>query len=90
MKDIPKSVRACLWSHDIAALDVQRDKSIIISNVLNYGTEEAARWVFRTYKEEEVANVLAHHAPGSMNKRSLALWSAALGRVFEPHTRVFG
>ena len=90
MKDIPKSVRACLWSHDIAALDAQRDKSIIISNVLNYGTEEAARWVFRTYKEEEVANVLAHHAPGSMNKRSLALWSAALGRVFEPRTRVFG
>lgn len=90
MKDVPIAVQACLWSYDIDALDAQKDKRIIINNVLNYGTEEATRWVFRIYGKSTIADALAHHPPGSMSRRSLALWSVALGWTFEPRARVLG
>ena len=38
---IPDFVAPFLWSYDIDALDIERDKKRIITNVLNLGTERA-------------------------------------------------
>ncbi len=73
------AVRACLWSYDISALDIERDKTLIITNVLNYGTKEATDWLFATYSASQVAAVIQEPLPGRWDKKSLALWALVFG-----------
>ena len=51
---IPKFVQPFLWSYDVDALDISRDKRRIITNVLNLGTSEATDWLFDTYTNEDI------------------------------------
>lgn len=71
----PPAVRACLWSYDISALDLERDQTLIITNVLNYGTKEATEWLFSQYPASLIAAVIQTPLPGRWDKKSLALWS---------------
>ena len=69
------AVRACLWSYDIQALDFERDKTLIITNVLNYGTKEATNWLFAHYSASDITAVIQTPLPGRWDKKSLALWA---------------
>jgi len=71
----PPAVRACLWSYDISALDLERDKALIITNVLNHGTKEATNWLFSKYSTSQITAVIRTPLPGRWDKKSLALWS---------------
>ena len=71
----PPAVRACLWSYDIKKLDLERDKTLIITNVLNYGTKEATEWLFMQYPASLIASVVQTPLPGRWDKKSLALWA---------------
>lgn len=75
----PPAVRACLWSCNISALDLERDKTLIITNVLNYGTKEATEWLFSQYSAPLIASVIQTPLPGRWDKKSLALWSLMFG-----------
>ncbi|MBI2025245.1 hypothetical protein HYT04_00450 [Candidatus Kaiserbacteria bacterium] len=75
----PPSVRACLWSYDISALDLERDKMLVITNVLNHGTKEATDWLFSRYSAPDIASVIQTPLPGRWDKKSLALWSLLFG-----------
>src|SRR3989344_8026380 len=67
---IPKFVKPFLWSYDIEALDISRDKKRIITNVLNLGTSEATRWLFNTYTKEDIKECLLNPLPGAWNNKS--------------------
>ena len=71
----PPAVRACLWSYDISALDLERDGVLIITNVLNYGTKEATDWLFKIYPASRITQVIQTPLPGRWDKKSLTLWS---------------
>jgi hypothetical protein len=73
--NVPQSVRATLWSYDVAALDKVRDKVLIITAILNHGTEEAVEWVRNIYTPDDIAGVVALPRPGMWDQRSLNLWS---------------
>jgi hypothetical protein len=75
----PASVRVCLWSYDISSLDIERDKTLIITNVLNYGTKEATEWLFSQYSITNIKYLVENPLPGRWDKKSLALWSLVLG-----------
>lgn len=75
----PPAVRACLWSYDIHALDLERDETLIITNVLNYGTKEATEWLFSRYPAARIAPVVQAPLAGRWDKKSLALWSLIFG-----------
>ncbi|MFH1233641.1 MAG: hypothetical protein V1649_03255 [Patescibacteria group bacterium] len=72
---IPQFVRPFLWSYDIDALDISRDKRRIITNVLNFGTDKATNWLFNTYTKEDIKNCLINPLPGEWNNKSMTLWS---------------
>ena len=78
MNVIPDSVRACLWSYDTEAIDQGRDKQRIIFNVLNYGSDEAARWLFATYSQKDLADVVTRSAKSAWSRKSLAFWMTVL------------
>ena len=75
----PPAVRACLWAYDISALDIERDKILIITNVLNYGTRGATDWLFSQYPSSVIASVIQKPLSGRWDKKSLALWSLMFG-----------
>ena len=74
-KELPSSVRACLWSYNLTALDLERDKISIITNVLNYGTKEATDWLCAVYPISDIVAIIQKPLPGRWDKKSLALWS---------------
>lgn len=75
----PHAVRACLWSYDISALNLERDSALIITNVLNYGTKEATDWLFSQYSASRIAVVVQKPLPGRWDKKSLNFWSLIFG-----------
>jgi len=72
---IPESVSRCLWSYDISKLDLKRDSVRIITNVLNYGSQDATDWVRSLYTKEEIKTIIATPRPGEWNKKSLNYWA---------------
>ncbi|NCO88728.1 hypothetical protein AUK04_00370 [Candidatus Roizmanbacteria bacterium CG2_30_33_16] len=74
----PPSVNSVLWSYNLNEINVQKDKKIIISQVLNFGSEEAIKWLFKQYgfaTVEQVANTIPLF---QWNKKSLSLWKTIL------------
>lgn len=72
---IPKFIQPFLWSYDLDALDISRDKKRIITNVLNLGTSEATNWLFDTYTKEDIKSCLINPLPGEWNNKSMTFWS---------------
>ncbi len=64
-----------MWSYDINALDLNRDRKRIITNVLNLGTKEATDWIFKTYSKKDIKDCLANPLPGEWNRKSMVFWS---------------
>lgn len=77
--DFPKEVAVCLWSYDINQVDLARDKKQIITNVLNFGSENAVRWLRSTYSESDIIDAISKPLPGSWNKKSLNYWNIVFG-----------
>ena len=57
MQKVPKHLQGILWSTDITALDVERDKWYIIHQILTYGTFQDIQWLFHTYSKKDVARI---------------------------------
>jgi len=71
---VPASIARCLWSYDISELDFDRDKDLIITQVLNYGDWQAVKWLYGTYSEEDVQQVVKRPRKGAWFKRTLTFW----------------
>lgn len=74
---IPQSVKASLWSYDINMIDfsLPAHRSLIIQNILNYGTTDAINWLRQNFSENEIIDVIKKSSVSIWNKKSLALWS---------------
>lgn len=75
---IPPSVRATLWSYDMAKIDPARDKMLIIRHVLNYGTEDAVKWVRTQYTNDELVEAVSSSIASEWSPKSLNYWSIIL------------
>ncbi len=75
MDMMPEFVYPSLWSYDVAALDIERDKKRIITNILNLGTKQATNWLFGVYTKEDIQECITNPLPGEWNKKSLFFWA---------------
>lgn len=71
---LPKSLQAALWSYNLTNLDVKKDKKLIITQVLNYGVLQDIKWLFSTYSEQDIKEVVANPARGRWFVKTLNLW----------------
>lgn len=76
---LPKPVENVLWSYDLSQIDVNRNKKLIITQVLNFGTKEATDWMFKKYTIGDIRKIAEQIPLGQWEKKSLALWSYYLG-----------
>lgn len=71
---VPGSIARCLWSYDISELDFDRDKALVITQVLNYGDWQAVKWLYEKYSEEDLKQVVKKPRRGFWFKRTLNFW----------------
>lgn len=77
--ELPKSVQSLLWSYDLQKLDLNVHKRLLITQVLNFGTEESIQWLFRFYGRNTVIQEANTISLEQWDKKSLGLWSLILG-----------
>lgn len=75
---LPQSVKAVLWSYKLDRIELQKHKKIIIFQVLNFGSEEAIRWLFDQYSFVEIEKIANTTPLSQWNKKSLSFWKLVL------------
>jgi len=80
---LPESFRPLLWSYRFSEIDPQRDKRIIIVNVLNYGDLSQWRWLVKTYGRKKLKEVIESVAASEFRKPVGTLLSLLLGVKFK-------
>ena len=75
---LPRSIARCLWSYDASSVDLDRDRSLIITCVLNYGDWNALRWLHQTYPERVIKEVVSHPRRGVWLRQVLNFWCVML------------
>lgn len=74
---LPKFLEPFLPSYDISKMalrDPGRRQEIIIQ-LLNFGDTRHLRWLFRTYSQREIKEVIAHPQRGMWQARALNHWT---------------
>jgi len=74
-RKIPKKNEMAFWSYDIESLDLKKDKDYIITQVLNYGTWEDLKWLFKIYSEKEIKEVVKNPRRGVWFRKVLNFWT---------------
>jgi len=74
---LPQFIKPFLWSYE--KIDLKKDKTRIILNLLNYGTQKATDWLFDTYSKSDIKEVIIEYgAKGELDKKSLNYWALVL------------
>jgi len=75
MKKVPKQFQRVLWSYNVDKLDLEEDKKEIITQVLNYGTWEDVKLLFKIYPEKEIKKVVKNPRRGVWFEKVLNFWT---------------
>ena len=59
-------------------IDLKTHRGVIIERILERGSWEQIRWLFRTYGEEQVAGWVQQHGFRLLSKRTFAFWRLVL------------
>ncbi|KKU78990.1 MAG: hypothetical protein UY04_C0020G0006 [Parcubacteria group bacterium GW2011_GWA2_47_7] len=72
---IPKDLEPLFWSYNTESLDIGRDRRVITTQTINYGTWAQWRWLARTYGKNAVRDTLAETSPTAIRPGALTLAS---------------
>ena len=73
-KKLPEFLRSVLWSYDVSRMDTQKDKNLIVEQILNYGAEKELWWLIKTYSDNDIKNVVLHPGRGNWFPNVLNYW----------------
>lgn len=79
VKKLPRFLQFILWSYNLNEIDLEKDKEVIITQVLNYGSWEELKWLYSIYPEREIKKVVSHPGRGLWFERVLNFWEIMLG-----------
>jgi len=71
---VPKFLQSSLASYDVSKLNVEKDKNLIITEVLNKGDEDALRWITSNYSKKDLKQVISSPIKGFWLKKTLEYW----------------
>ena len=81
-KMLPGYLRPFFWDVDFNNLSIVDSSYVIISRLMEHGDEDAIRFLFKTYSEEEMVKVLKKSR--SLSKRSRVFWRMFFNLEDEP------
>ena len=74
---LPEPMRALFWDVDFASIDPERHASFIIERALEYGDDDAIRWIVRKFPGTAIAGIV--RSSQSLSRNTGRLWSLVLG-----------
>jgi len=74
IKKVPQSFQTALWSYDISRMNIDKAKKGIITQVLNYGTWDNLKLLFKIYPEKEIKKVIKNPSRGVWFEKVLNFW----------------
>ena len=75
---LPKFLQPVLWSYDFARIDGEKNKKIIIQQILHFGTHVMTQWMFEHYPLSEIKAVFKSVRKNSWDKKSYNFWRIIL------------
>jgi hypothetical protein len=72
--------QSLFWDVDPKTIDPKKHARYIIERVLDFGTDEEVRWLFRRYSSRTIREVL-ERSRGVLHPKTKALWSLVLQPV---------
>ncbi|PIU17967.1 MAG: hypothetical protein COT18_11530 [Elusimicrobia bacterium CG08_land_8_20_14_0_20_59_10] len=79
VQPLPKKLGPLFPEHDISKLNAGRDKTLVISRVLENGGLAEIKWAFKRYSRGELSAFVVEEGGRLLGARSLRLWSLVLG-----------
>ena len=76
---IPDTFRMLFWDIDFDALESERDRDAIVARIAEHGTDEAVRWLRKTYTDAEIGTALEARR-STLSRRTVNLWALWLGK----------
>jgi hypothetical protein len=64
--------------YDFAEMGLSSHQGVIIERVLEKGSWEQVRWLFKVFGEETIAEWVRKHGFRMLSRRSFALWKLSL------------
>ena len=77
--DLPLDTEWLFPEYDFAGMNLEDYRGVIIERILERGSWDQIRWLFKTYGETLVADWVRKHGFRLLSKRSYALWRLSLG-----------
>lgn len=71
---IPKFLQPCFPSWDLKTLDKNKDKILIVTRILNHGTDKDILWLGKNYSQKEIKETVSSPARGVWMKSTLSYW----------------
>jgi len=75
---LPKFLQPCFPSWDVKNLNKVKDKKLIITQILNYGTEKDLEWLTKAYSKKDLEQVISKPSKGVWLKEVLLYWQKIL------------
>ena len=73
---LPESMRTLFWDVDFASIKPERHVSFIIERALEYGNDDAIRWIVREFPGKAIADTV--RSSRSLSRNTGRLWSLVL------------
>jgi hypothetical protein len=74
---LPESMRTLFWDVEFASIDPERHASFIIERALEFGNDDAIRWIVREFHRKAIADTV--RSSRSLSRNTGRLWSLVLG-----------
>ena len=71
---VPREFKKYFWDIDFDELDFDKQKNFILGRLLNFGSFETFKWIFKTYKNIEVKNLINIKGRYSLSRNSYLFW----------------
>ena len=72
---MPKNFQRLLWSYDLKKMNAWEDKKEIITRVLNHGTWDDLKLLFKLYSEDDIKKTIKHPRRGVWFEKVLNFWT---------------
>lgn len=76
---LPKFLQPCLASYDLKSLDITKGKKLIITQILNFGTERDLEWLCKNYSKADLKDIITKPDRGVWLKDVLLYWQKIFG-----------
>lgn len=79
MTNLPEEFKYLFWSYDFKRLDSKKDKRLIMLQIINYGSLESWKWLFKTYNKEEIKDFIEETPQSEFRPGALKLAMLLVG-----------